>query len=179
MRSPHGSISSRTAPSSPKTSSSLATLLVVRCVSILDSPCSLLTSTFLQGNLALALARYLRDYRPLSKEGLFTSSSPIADSLLLFSPWVDLSLSHASAGPSSSFNKHAKFEFLTIEGCITARDRLVVGLPPSVLRSRWMSAVCINRETEEDLFDNFPRCIVVSGCVFILFCLFFPLVLML
>lgn len=123
----------------------------------------ILTGDSAGGNLSLALARYIRDYRPLYDELKLSHDEPFADSLILFSPWVDVSLSYFDAGPSSSRIKNAATEYITLPAITRARNALVRGLPVPFVSSRWLSSMCTTRAPEEDLFDGFPRALVFGG----------------
>lgn len=115
------------------------------------------------GNLTLALTRYIRDYRPLHDDLKIPYEDPIADGIILLSPWVDVSLSYFESGPSSSSRRNAKTDFLVESSLIRARNALVKGLPIPAVSSRWLSCLCTTRELENDLFDDFPRALVFGG----------------
>ena len=115
------------------------------------------------GNLTLALTRYIRDYRPLHTELQIPFDDPVADGIILLSPWVDVSLSYYESGPASSGKRNATVDFLNETRLIRARNALVTGLPIPAVSSRWMSCLCTTRDIEEDLFDGFPRALVFGG----------------
>jgi acetyl esterase/lipase len=115
------------------------------------------------GNLALALLRYIRDERPLWDELGLDRDSPIGDSVILSSPWIDVSGSFFTAGPSSSGSRFAGIDYLTKGGLEKAGLHLVRGLPVSALHSKWISPVTTERDLEDDLFDGFPRALLFYG----------------
>ncbi|UZJ57058.1 hypothetical protein CBS101457_006378 [Exobasidium rhododendri] len=117
------------------------------------------------GNLALALSRYIRDYRPLYEELNLSQDShePIADGLILFSPWIDISGSFVRSGPSASSRYNAQTDYLFESSLVKAGNALTRGLPIPALSSRWISCICTTRDIEADLFDEFPRALVFGG----------------
>lgn len=114
------------------------------------------------GNLALALARYIcREHSPsLPARKRF---EPIADSLVLFSPWVDLSLSHLNGDERASAVKNRSTDFLALNGLIGARDAAVYGLPTESIQSPYMSSIRFGQEHDPDLFKGFPRALLFYG----------------
>lgn len=115
------------------------------------------------GNLALALLRYLRDERPMWKELGLPMDSPIADGVILSSPWIDVSGSFMSAGPSSSGSRFSHLDYLAESALSLGRRDLVKGLPVTALHSKWISPVTTDRSIDERLFDGFPRGLCFFG----------------
>lgn len=115
------------------------------------------------GNLTLALARYIRDERPLHQELGFPENGPIANGLVLLSPWADISLSCCEAGPSSSGVKNSRSDYLSLDMLRIASPEIVSGLPVPALYSKWISPVCTARNIEDDLFHGFPKALITSG----------------
>lgn len=115
------------------------------------------------GTIALALARYIRDERPLTAECHLLPDGPIADSLVLLSPWADVSMSFVEAGPSSSAIRNKATDYLSVNALRVAREDVVRGLPVPFVTSRWISPVCTARSIEDDLFFDFPRTFITAG----------------
>jgi acetyl esterase/lipase len=114
------------------------------------------------GNLALALTRYVcKEHIPsLPVKDRF---DPIADSLILFSPWVDFSLSHLDGGKQASAVKNRRTDFLALHGLIGARDAAIFGLPAEAVESDYMSSIRLGQEHRSDLFEGFPRALLFYG----------------
>lgn len=115
------------------------------------------------GNLALALIRYLRDERPLWNELNIPKDSPLADGIILSSPWIDLSASFCNAGPSSSGLRFKDVDYLNLTSLNLASSDLVKGLPVSFIHSPWISPVHLQRGLEEEVFRGFPRALCIYG----------------
>lgn len=115
------------------------------------------------GNLALALLRYIRDERPLWDELNIPKDSPIADGVILSSPWIDISGSFCNAGPSSSGTLYKDVDYLNLTSLKLASSDLVKGLPVPFIHSPWVSPVNLQRGLEEDVFGGFPRALCIYG----------------
>lgn len=115
------------------------------------------------GNLALALLRYIRDERPLWDELNIPKDSPLADGVILSSPWIDISASFCNAGPSSSGERFKNMDYLNLASLNLASSALVKGLPVPFIHSPWISPVNLQRGFEEDVFKGFPRALCIYG----------------
>ncbi|PWN35785.1 alpha/beta-hydrolase [Meira miltonrushii] len=115
------------------------------------------------GNLALALLRYIRDERPLWDELNIPKDSPLADGVILSSPWVDISGSFCNAGPSSSGTLYKDVDYLNLTSLKLASSDLVKGLPVPFIHSPWVSPVNLQRGLDEDVFKGFPRALCIYG----------------
>lgn len=111
------------------------------------------------GNLTLALVRYLSENQTLFQ---IKQDEAIADGIILFSPWVDVSLSYYLADSSSS-KANAKTDYLNPLALKTVKAALVQGLPKNVDKNRLLS--CITKDTifKDNLFNRFPRALLFGG----------------
>lgn len=115
------------------------------------------------GNLALALLKYIRDERPLWNELNVPIDSPLADGVILCSPWIDISASFCNAGPSSSGTLFKDFDYLNLTSLNYASLDLVKGLPIPFIHSTWISSINLQRGLEENVFKGFPRALCIYG----------------
>lgn len=113
------------------------------------------------GNLALALVRYLRDYRDYHP-GLRLPALP--SGLLLISPWADLGRSHD--GPNTSLSNFCSYDYTAARGQGRASYGKLAFLGPFGLglaeRSPYVSPASLNMWVGAR-FDGFPRTLICSG----------------
>lgn len=109
------------------------------------------------GNLALALTRYLVEYKP-------ASLSP-PGSLILLSPWADMSNSHYAPGTSDDYSTFDIVpSFLTSPSTAWATKSFLGphGMQAAE-RSRYISPACRLATLEEVSFKGFPRTYITAG----------------
>lgn len=113
------------------------------------------------GNLALALTRYLVEYKDKDVAGL--PSPPGA--LLLLSPWCDMSGSHITS--DSSFFRNAQSDLLvnTLEpGQLNAPRAFIAPFQTSITENPYLSPSCKTVKSEtEARFKDFPRAFITAG----------------
>ena len=109
------------------------------------------------GNIALALTRYLVEYKP-------ASLSP-PGSLVLLSPWADISNSHYTPGTSYDHGKFDIVPLLFTSSCVVWATKSFLGPHgmQAAERSRYISPACRLSTLEEISFRGFPRSYITAG----------------
>jgi len=113
------------------------------------------------GNLALALVRYLRDYRDFHRDLRLPA---LPSGLLLLSPWADLGRSHD--GPNTSLSNFCSYDYTAARGQGRTSYGKLAFLGPFGLglaeRSPYVSPASLNMSVGAR-FDGFPRTLICSG----------------
>jgi acetyl esterase/lipase len=107
-------------------------------------------------NLTLALVRYLIQHRPFYPN--WKKEDKVADGIVLYSPWVDLTLSF-----SQKASRNEGTDYLNPKLFAKAIEPLLEGLPKGAASNLLISCVSKDRKVTEDVFDGFPRALIFGG----------------
>ena len=109
------------------------------------------------GNLALALTRYLVEHKP----GLLNPPG----SLVLLSPWTDISDSHYTPGTSYNYGEFDIVPLISTSPCAAWAVKSFLGPHgmQAAEKSRYLSPACRFASLEEVSFKDFPRSYITAG----------------
>lgn len=109
------------------------------------------------GTLALALTRYISIHRPFYSR--WKRNERVADGLILFSPWVDVTMSYCM----SSGYRNARSDYLNPALFKKILGPLLDGLASDAASNPLVSFLCKARQVTDDDFDGFPRALIFGG----------------